>query len=380
MLDAGEPLDLLHRLVDASLLVADPATGRFRLLFTVRTFLLDEVARLGETESVHARFVRRCVVVAEEIHDRMLGPDEGTVDRRLRDELANLRAARDLGDADAKVTITLAVNFAVTWRDLREIWAWADELETDPSLTAHRRRPAILAAAAEAARLVGDFDRAERLAREAMATAESDPDTLGRARSVLAVVAHFRGDFDAARGHWLRAAEDCQFDASAFVGSAALATLYGGDGAQARVLLDQAAAMATCGSHEAFVAYVEGELCMGADPRASIPCYLDAIATAGSRRLQLRRRCRSGVLGDRARPYGRCCRGGGRLLVPHRVLEAHRSNNAAMDDREERSGAPRWRRPSSSWPPCSSRPPTPRPALRRSVRRSPDTAGGHGRR
>jgi predicted ATPase/DNA-binding SARP family transcriptional activator len=279
--DNGEPLDVLHRLVDASLLVADPASGRFRLLFTVRTFLLDEVAGLGETEAVHARFVERCMVTAAEIHDQMLGPDEAAADRRLRDELPNLRSARDVGNADAKVTITLAVNRVATWRDLREIWSWADELATDASLVEHHRRTAILAAAADAARLVGDFDRAEYLARETIAVAESDRDAQGRARSVLAVVAHFRGDFDTAREHWLQAADDCVLDVSAFVGSAALATLYGGDSAEARVHLDQAAQMATCGSHEAFVSYVEGELRMNTEPQASIPHYLDAIAVAG---------------------------------------------------------------------------------------------------
>jgi predicted ATPase/DNA-binding SARP family transcriptional activator len=277
----GEPLDLLHRLVDTSLLVANPATGRFRLLYTVRTFAIDEVNRLGESEAVHERFVERCVVVAEEIHERMLGPDEAAVDRRLRDELPNLRSARDLGDVDAKVAITVAVNRVVVWRDLREIWSWADELAADASLTGHPRRQAILAAAAETARLVGNFDLAEQRAQEALAVAHSEPDALGRAWSVLAVVAHFRGEFDAARRHWLEAAAACLLDESAFTGSAALATLYGGDGVQARVLLDQAAEKATCGSHEAFLAYVEGEIRVSSEPHEAIPRYLDAIAVAG---------------------------------------------------------------------------------------------------
>ena len=51
---------------------------------------------------------------------------------------------------------------------------------------------------------------------------------MSRARSVLAVVAHFRGDFHSARMHWLRAAES-PVDTSSFVGSAALAAAYGGD-------------------------------------------------------------------------------------------------------------------------------------------------------
>ena len=55
----------------------------------------------------------------------MFGADEAAADRRLREELANFRSARDLGDADARVAITLAANRVVTWRDLHEIWAWA---------------------------------------------------------------------------------------------------------------------------------------------------------------------------------------------------------------------------------------------------------------
>jgi predicted ATPase len=277
--DVGEPLDLVHRLVDTSLMVADPATGRYRLLFTVRAFLIDEIERLGETKSAHARFVERCLVVAEQIHDQIFGPDEAAADRRLREELANFRSARDLGDTDARVAITLAANRVVTWRDLREIWAWATELADDPSLAEHTRSPAILAAAAEAARLVGDFDLAEQRAREAIAIAERDPEALSRAWSVLAVVAHFRGDFDSARMHWLRAAES-PVDTSAFVGSAALAAAYGGDTRTARQLLDQAAALATCGSHDAFVAYVEGELRVNSQPEESVPRYVDAIAIA----------------------------------------------------------------------------------------------------
>jgi predicted ATPase len=37
--------------------VADAATARYRLLFTVRAFLLDELATSGETEEAHVRFV-----------------------------------------------------------------------------------------------------------------------------------------------------------------------------------------------------------------------------------------------------------------------------------------------------------------------------------
>ncbi len=280
----GDPLDLLHRLVDSSLLVADPERARYRLLFTVRAFLVDDIARLGETEESHARFVERCRAVAEDLGALMPGPAEAATDRRLRAEVDNLRAARDLAAADARVAITVAVNQVVTWRDLRELWAWAVELAEDPTLAAHPERATILAGAAEAARLVGDFDTAGRRADEAIAAA--DPDTqaaaVSRAWSVHAVVAHFRGEFATAREAWLRAGESegAGTEASAFVGSAALAAAYGGDPATARRLLDRARSTAVCGSHRAFVAYVEGELRSTTRPEESVPFYVEAIAEA----------------------------------------------------------------------------------------------------
>jgi tetratricopeptide (TPR) repeat protein len=180
------------------------------------------------------------------------------------------------------VAITVAVNQVVTWRDLREIWSWPAELAEDPAFAAHPERATLLAGAAEAARLVGDFDTAARRADEAIATAhpESQPAALSRAWSVSAVLAHFRGEFATARDAWLRAADSAGPEASAFVGSAALAAAYGGDPATARDLLDRARSLVTCGSHRAFVAYVEGELRATTRPEDAVSCYTEAIAEA----------------------------------------------------------------------------------------------------
>ena len=274
----SDPINLLHRLVDASLLVADPASGRYRVLFIVRAFLADELERLEESDQAQSRFVERCQVIAEEIGAQMQGPEEAVVDRRLRAELANLRAARDLGDFDARAAITVAVNEVATWRDLREIWTWAAELADDPRLVDHPLRGAVIAGAAEAARLMGNLDQAEHYAREAIELA-ADEASVNRAWSVLAVVAHFRGDFATAGEAWLRAAEASE-NTSAFVGSAALSAAYAGNPVRARELLDRATALVTCGSHRAFVAYVEGELLVTSDPAAALPHYSEAIAEA----------------------------------------------------------------------------------------------------
>jgi predicted ATPase/DNA-binding SARP family transcriptional activator len=109
-----DPLDLLHHLVDSSLVIADAGTGRYRLLFTVRAFLLDQLVALDELAEAELRFVDRCATVAREIGMRMFGREEAATDRRLRAELDNLRAARDIaaasGRPDARVSITVEVN------------------------------------------------------------------------------------------------------------------------------------------------------------------------------------------------------------------------------------------------------------------------------
>ena len=74
------------------------ARGRYRLLFTVRAFLLDELRGAAASwRRPHARFLDRCLARgATRSGPACLGPDEPAVDRRLRAELDNLRAARDL--------------------------------------------------------------------------------------------------------------------------------------------------------------------------------------------------------------------------------------------------------------------------------------------
>lgn len=290
-LDApGDPVDLLHRLVDTSLVVASAATGRYRLLFTVRAFLLDELRAGGDLEDAEELFLGRCLEICTELGDAFMGPDEAQADRRLRAELDNLRAARDLaathGRDDVRVGITVELDDAFNWRDLRELWTWSLELADDSRLEDHPDRAAILGFAAESARLMGDLDQALELAERSFAAAGPDPDPgqVQRAWSARACVAHYRGDFDLAREMWLRSARGRHTAESAgFIASAALATSYGGDPVLARELLDRAhtvAVQSRCPSHAAFTAYVEGEVRATTRVEDSVAFYLDAIDSA----------------------------------------------------------------------------------------------------
>lgn len=287
--DVADPVDTLHRLVDVSLLTADPVSGRYRLLYTVRAFLLDELTRLGELEAAEERFLDRCLAVAEDVGRRIMGPEEVAMDARLRAELDNFRAARDVartrGRDDVPVGITLALEEGSIWRDLRELWAWALELADDPRLDGHGSEVEVVGAAGEAARLVGDLDRARTLAERALALAGPDatPAQLHRSLRVLGSVAHFRGDFARAAELWIRSGEGRSVVSGAWLASAALATAYGGDHERARELLDRAhpaIRRSGCGSHAAFAAYVEGELRATTSPAEAVGCYLEAIEMA----------------------------------------------------------------------------------------------------
>lgn len=280
-----DPVDLLHRLVDSSLVAADPRSGRFRLLFTVRTFLLDELGTSGELPAAEARFLDRCLALAEAIGAVSIGPDEDAADRRLRAELDNLRAAWDLAPTELRARILLAIADAALWRDLREIWSWALELAADPALANSPHRPDVLGFAAASARLLGDLDLAGELAERALGAAGPDPDPVlvHRAWAELGTIAHFRGEFETARELWVRAAEARPETTGCWLTSAALAASYGGDLATARALLDRSHRSieeSRSLSHAAFAEYVEGELRVTAAPDESIPHYLAAIDAA----------------------------------------------------------------------------------------------------
>ena len=282
-----------------------PRPGRYRLLFTVRAYLLDELVAEGERDAAEERFLDRSLQLAREIAAEMMGPDEPAADRRLRAELDNLRAARDVAEArgrqDVRIALTLELEEAATWRDLRELWSWAYELAEDPRLAAHPERPRVLGAAAEAARLRGDLDLADRWSQEALALAgpDADPISVCRAYSAAASVAHFRGDFARASELWVRVGGGPRAGTPApWLASAALAAGYGGDHERATVLLAQARARTTnADSHRAFAAYVDGELRAASAPEEAIACYVEAIALASARRRDLRRGCRGGGAG-----------------------------------------------------------------------------------
>ena len=271
-----DPVRLLHGLVDASLLDVDPGRTRYRLLFTVRAFLLEEIAALGEQAASRGPVPAVGGTGRGGDRRRAASVQPRQADRRLRAELDNLRAARDLARAaglmDVRVRITLAFDQPSVWRDLREVWSWCLELADAPETEGHAREVEIRGAGAEAARQAGDYDRAVELANVGLAVAgRTEPTPRG---GTVLVRTGRRGALPRRLRRRVRDWERCSRavgpTAAGLLASAALAAGYGGDRAHAVALLAEAReheATTPNGSNHAFITYVEGELARRRRPR-----------------------------------------------------------------------------------------------------------------
>ena len=289
--DSGspDPLAVLGRLVDASLIVIGDQGGmiRYGILETVRSFLLQELVRRDERAAAEQAFVHRCVAVATELGGALASSDEELADLRLRAELPNLRAALRLalvtGAYDDAVSIALALDESAVLRDTSEIWLWVEELADDRRVLGHDREVEILGAAATGAWVLGDRARAAELARRGLDTAAANglgPPRTARCTAALGAVALYEGDFEGAGAAWRRAAQDHPNPCTK-LGTAALAAAFRGDDESAAALLRDAwTAHGASGtwSGAAFLHYVSGELTR--DDAAAVAMYQTAIARA----------------------------------------------------------------------------------------------------
>jgi len=114
-LDPYQVLDLLTRLVDKSLVAADPDRHepRYRLLETIRQYASDRLGEADEVEALRDRHLAWCVSLASAAGPELTGPGQSMWLARLEDELENLRAA---------------VDWAAARHDGRALWSIAGDL------------------------------------------------------------------------------------------------------------------------------------------------------------------------------------------------------------------------------------------------------------
>jgi predicted ATPase/DNA-binding SARP family transcriptional activator len=108
----GSTIDLLSRLVDKSLVVAEGMTGnevRYRLLEPVRQYGREKLTDSGQEEEVRRRHAELFAEVAEAVEAELRGPNQGAWLRRLEVDHDNIRAAlRWAEERDVAVGLRIA--------------------------------------------------------------------------------------------------------------------------------------------------------------------------------------------------------------------------------------------------------------------------------
>jgi len=207
-IDEMDVLDLVARLVDRSLLVAEEVTGdlRYRMLETIRAYSREKLTAAGEEAAVRGRHLRWYLDLAEEAEPALQGPEQVTWLDRLEMEHDNLRAAlewcRDAG-GDKEAGVRLAGALHRFWARRGYLSEGREQIgvaltRAPDAPTAFRAKA--LYAAAVLAFDQGDYGRAQALGEESLAIFRTLGDDLGvaLALNVLAIVARNRGDFDGA--------------------------------------------------------------------------------------------------------------------------------------------------------------------------------------
>jgi predicted ATPase len=210
--DDTRALELVHRLVESSLVVAEELKGatRYRLLETIREYAAERLNESGAADVVLRRHAEHFLEVA-----RHASPDHvHFAPEKQTEGLAILDAERDNLHAAMQWAVTNQTDLALPLAaELRHYWLirgylrqgleWLDQalVQSRPDMSPVRAQG--LAAAALLARLAGDFARAQSFAEDGI--------TVGRANdsaravitclNVLTALAGLAGDYDRARAH-----------------------------------------------------------------------------------------------------------------------------------------------------------------------------------
>ncbi len=148
--DSGQVTNLVGDLVAKSLLVHDPATGRYRLLETIRLFAARRLDESGQREET-VELLRRHVVARATATPRVRTWLSVTTAARSRDDLENVRLAFEasLAVGDLTAAVDLALGVSTLWRNAvsyAEGRRWVTALRERAELPADRLWALVLAA------------------------------------------------------------------------------------------------------------------------------------------------------------------------------------------------------------------------------------------
>jgi predicted ATPase/DNA-binding SARP family transcriptional activator len=280
--------DVIDELARRSLLNVEIHDGRtyYGMLQTVRS------AVGSASEATERRHLEHFAAAAVEAAAALQTSEEPAAHRRIVELLDELRLAHSRArsiDVETAVQMSTALHWFAVSRLNTDVLGWAAKLEPlvqdRPAL-----RAAVLSSTAYLHVIAEQLDSAEQLARDALVDADDDQ-TRCRALEVLADCALFQGDLEAARD-WsselvtvARRAREMYYEA---VGSyvVVMSLAYGGQHDAARhhrTELDRRWAKgAVSPTLQSWMAYLQGETLLDADPATASAAFDRAIELADS--------------------------------------------------------------------------------------------------
>ncbi|MCE7007021.1 LuxR C-terminal-related transcriptional regulator [Kibdelosporangium philippinense] len=253
-----EPLDVIHSLMDKSILIRDDNASvvRYRMLETLREFGMTKLVEAGEKPVFQRRHQHYFLDVAERFAEDWTGPEQPRVFATTRREHANLRSALDFSlsePQDTQIVARFAVALQYYWHFgfYSEALRWLERVLAIGSLTAAVRIE-LLWTSTLLAGICGDLPLAAMRSQEAMAMARylDDDYLLGTALLTKAIAALHSDDHANADVYFTRCIElferSGRHDTKTIVAqcSHAMATTLAGDGGRAVELAQQAVRIA----------------------------------------------------------------------------------------------------------------------------------------
>ncbi len=206
----ADVLELLSRLVDKSLVLAEAAVGaaRYRLLETIRQYARDQLLESGEAMDALRRHRDWCLALVEQARPEFLqGQESGSWLERLDREHENLRAALQWSDdepGERRAGLRLAEGLWRFWEirgHLIEGRAWLERMLSAAGPETSELRANALTGAGILAFMQGDYAAASAFHEESLALRKrlGDRDAISYAINNLANTAVLLGEYGRAR-------------------------------------------------------------------------------------------------------------------------------------------------------------------------------------
>jgi predicted ATPase len=296
--DAFDVVDLLGRLVDKSLVLADDCGGvtRYRLLETIRQYAQERLEAAGEAETVRRRHAEHYAGFAAAAAAGLRGPDEAAWSERVEGELDHLRAALAWSLASGDVDLALRTVAPLALNGTRIGYAtgsWFAFAASMPGARTHRLYPEVLAFSGWAEAIAGDLEGAARTCTRAVEAADAlgvDERSLCRVLGSVGGVMNFAGNLDEGRRlsqRWIDAArasgDDWELAQALTNASAPFISL--GDPMTATALTDEALDIARRLRNPTALCYaamIAGSVRINTDPASAASLLAEALRTAES--------------------------------------------------------------------------------------------------